>query len=349
MSGDKTERPTPKKLRDARKKGEVATSKEVVSSALILSFLGLFAATMPSLIDRFQAMMLMPVPLLNDDFSAAAGKLFQGYLSGAALMLAPFLLIPVVVPIAGFVLQFGMLFSGEGVKPSLKKLNPASYVKKTFGLQNLIEFLKSVVKIIILSLIILVILRDGMQAIIRAPECGLNCLSQVVGVLLMQLTLWVAGPLIVIAAADFGYQKWSFTNKHKMSKDEVKREYKESEGDPIIKGQRKQLHQQMIMEGQVDRSRKATVMVTNPTHVAIAVYYRQDETPLPIVTAMGTDLLARRMIEAATAAGVPIMQNIPLAHALLENASLDEYIPSELIEPFAEVLRALRDIAPAMD
>lgn len=349
MSGDKTERPTPKKLRDARKKGEVATSKEVVSSALILAFLGLFAGTMPSLIDRFESLILLPVPLLNDDFSAATGKLFQGYLTSAALILAPFLVIAVVVPIVGYVLQFGMLFSPEGIKPSLKKMNPGGYVKKTFGLQNLIEFLKSIVKIAILSVIIFILLRDGMQAIIRAPACGLDCLSQVLGVLLMQLTTWVAGPLIVIAAADFGYQKYSFTNKHKMSKDEVKREFKESEGDPMIKGQRKQLHQQMIMEGQVDRSRKATVLVTNPTHVAIAVYYRQGETPLPIVTAMGTDLVARRMIEAASQAGVPIMQNVPLAHALLENAALDEYIPSELIEPFAEVLRALRDLAPAMD
>jgi type III secretion protein U len=349
VSGDKTERPTAKRLRDARKKGEVASSKEVVSSALILAFLGMFAATMPSLIDRFSSMVLMPVPLLNDDFSTAASKLFQGYLTAAALMLAPFLAITIVVPIAGYVLQFGMLFSPEGIKPSAKKMNPASYVKKTFGMQNLIDFLKSIIKIAILSMIIWFVLRDGMQAIIQAPVCGLDCLSQVLGVLLMQLTTWVAGPLIIIAAADFGYQKWSFTNKHKMSKDEVKREFKESEGDPMIKGQRKQLHQQMIMEGQVDRSRKATVLVTNPTHVAIAVYYRQDETPLPIITAMGTDLVARRMIEAATQAGVPVMQNVPLAHALLENASLDEYIPSELIEPFAEVLRALRDLVPATE
>ena len=129
-----------------------------------------------------------------------------------------------------------------------------------------------------------------------------------------------------------------------MSKDEVKREFKESEGDPMIKGQRKQLHQQLIMEGQVDRSRKASVLITNPTHIAVAVVYRQDETPLPVVTAMGTDLLAKRMIEAATQAGVPVMQNVPLAHALLENAALDQYIPSDLIEPFVEVLRALRDL-----
>lgn len=346
MSGEKTEPPTQKRLRDARKRGEVASSKEVVSSALILAFLGLFAATMPRMIDQFQAMMSMPVALLNDDFATASDKLLRGYATAAGQVLAPFLLIAMVVPVVGFTFQFGLLLSAEGAKPSLNKLNPASYIKKTFGLQNLVEFLKSILKIVILSVIILLILRDGMQAIIDAQVCGVDCLIQVLGMLLMQLTIWVAGPLIVIGAADFAYQKWSFTNKNKMSKDEVKREFKESEGDPMIKGQRKQLHQQMIMESQVDRSRKASVLITNPTHIAVAVVYREGETPLPVVTAMGTDLLARRMVEAATQAGVPVMQNIPLAHALLEDAQLDEYIPSELIEPFVEVLRALRELAP---
>jgi type III secretion protein U len=347
MSGDKTERPTPKRLRDARKKGEVASSKEVVSSALILAFLGLLLGTSGSLIAQFQTIMLMPAGALTEPFDTAVGKLFDGYLHAVLVLLAPFLLISIVVPIVGFTFQFGLLLSAESVKPSLKKLNPASYVKRTFGLQNLVEFLKSIIKIVMLGLIVYFVITGGMQAMVTAPTCGVLCLSEVLGALLQQLTVWMVGPLIVVAAADFAYQKWSFTNKNKMSKDEVKREYKESEGDPIIKGQRKQLHQQMIMESQVDRSRKATVLVTNPTHIAVAVYYRQGETPLPVVTAMGTDLVAKRMIEAASAAGVPVMQNVPLAHALLESASLDEYIPSELIEPFAEVLRALRDIAPS--
>ncbi len=115
-------------------------------------------------------------------------------------------------------------------------MNPGGYLKKTFGLQNLVEFLKSLIKIAILSIVIVIILRDGMQAIIRAPACGLGCLAEVVGVLLQQLAIWAAGPFIIVAAVDFGYQKWNFMKKNKMTKDEVKREYKESEGDPIIKG-----------------------------------------------------------------------------------------------------------------
>jgi type III secretion protein U len=347
VSGDKTERPTPKRIKDARKKGQVASSKEVVSAVLMLGFFGLLIAMMPAMIDRFRAMVLMPVPLMAKDFSAAADELLQGYASAMAAILAPFLLLAVVGTIAACVLQFGLLLSGEAIKPSLKKFNPAEYIKKTFGLQNVVELAKSLIKITVFSIVILFVLRDGMQAIVRSPACGLGCMRELTGTLLTTMLLWIAGPLIVVAAADLGYQRWSFTNKNKMSKDEVKREYKETEGDPMIKGARKQLHQQLLMEGNVDRSRKATVLVTNPTHIAVAVYYKEEETPLPIITATGTDLVATRMMEAATAAGVPVMQNVPLAHALLEDGIVDEYIPSELIEPFAEVLRALRDLVDA--
>jgi type III secretion protein U len=347
VSGDKTERPTPKRIRDARKKGQVASSKEVVSAVLMLGFFGLFIAMMPAMIERFSAMLLMPVPLLQKDFTAAADELLQGYASAMTAILAPFLLIAVVGSVAGCVLQFGLLLSGEAIKPSLKKLNPAEYVKKTFGLQNLVELAKSLVKIAVFGIVILFLLRDAMQAIVSSSACGLGCMRDLMGALLTTMVLWIAGPLVVVAAADFGYQRWNFTHKNKMSKDEVKREYKETEGDPMIKGQRKQLHQQLLAEGNVDRARKATVLVTNPTHIAVAVYFKPGETPLPIITAAGTDLVARRMIEAATAAGVPVMQNVPLARALLEDGVVDEYIPSELIEPFAEVLRALRELADA--
>jgi len=156
---------------------------------------------------------------------------------------------------------------------------------------------------------------------------------------------WCAGPFIIIAAVDYAFTKSQFIKQQKMSKDEVKREYKEGEGDPQIKGMRKQLHQELLAESAVDRSRKASVLVTNPTHVAVAVHYEREKTPLPVITAMGTDLLARRMMAAAEAAGVPVMRNVPLARGLLEQGSVDQYIPSELIEAFAEILRALQDMA----
>lgn len=344
MSGEKTEEPTSKKLRDARKRGEVAFSKEIVSSALILAFFALFAVSLPSIVQRFGALVLLPIPLLDADIRDASNQLIDAYVHEMANILAPFFLVAIVGTIAACTMQFGLLLSLESAKPSLKKLNPGAYFKKTFGMQNMVEFLKSNLKIIVLALLIFFLLRDSMRIIVLAPTCGLDCLRDVTGKLLFNMAVWSAGPFIVVAVADFGFQKWNFRKKNMMSKDEVKREYKESEGDPQIKGMRKQLHQQMLAEGAVNRSRKATVLITNPTHVAVAVFYERDSTLLPVVTAIGTDLVAQRMIEAAVAAGVPVMRNVDLARSLLEEASIDQYIPSNLIEPFAEVLRSLQDL-----
>jgi len=130
-----------------------------------------------------------------------------------------------------------------------------------------------------------------------------------------------------------------------MSKEEVKQEYKEMEGDPHIKHKRKHLHQEMVMHGATGQARKASVVVTNPTHLAVALYYEPDETPLPLVLAKGEGTLAEAMMQAAREAGVPVMQNIPLARALMAQAQPDQYIPSELIEPVAEVLRLVRKLA----
>ena len=345
MSGEKTEQPTAKKRRDLREQGQVAQSKEVPSAALMLAFFGLFVATAGTMVDRFKALILMPLPLLQADFTTSVEDLLRAYMDAMLLALAPFLGVVVVVGVASYVFQTGLMFSMQSIAPSLKKLNPAEYVKKTFGAQNFVEFGKSIVKILVLGLVLTFVIRDGMQAMVLLPTCGISCFSGVTGSLLIDVILWSAGPFILVGAFDFAFQRWSFTKRNMMSKDEVKREYKESEGDPLIKGKRKQLHQQMLSEGMVDRARKASVLIVNPTHIAVAITYRHGETPLPVVSGMGTDLVASRMIAAAVAADVPVMRDVPLAHSLLETGLLDQYIPSELIEPLAEILRALGKLA----
>jgi len=344
MSGDKTEDPTPKKLRDLKKKGQIAFSKEVPSAALMIAFFGLFLTITPKLVDQSKAMVLLGPTVLHANFSEAADQLFAAYVKAMASMLAPAFLVVFVVGIAACILQSGIMFSTESVQPSLNKLNPATYFKNTFSIKNAIEFLKSVVKVGILTLVVYFLVKDGIRASIAAMRCGVPCLQAVLGGLLTDLAIWSSGPFIVIAFADFAFQKWQFTNQNKMSKDEVKREYKESEGDPMIKGMRKQLHQQLLAEGNIQTAREATVLVTNPTHIAVAIVYEEGKTPLPIVTAVGVDYVAHRMMKAAEEAGVPIMRNVPLARGLFENASIDQYVPSDLIEPMAEVLRAIRDL-----
>ena len=149
---------------------------------------------------------------------------------------------------------------------------------------------------------------------------------------------------IIISAFDYFLQYQQHRKGLMMSKDEIKREYKEMEGDPHIKSKRKQFHHELMMEDTRDRVRQSSVLVTNPTEIAIAIYYDAEKTPLPFVTAKGEGALARLMIGVAQEAGIPIMQNIPLARSLHEEAPVDQFIPSSMIEPVAEVLRWVQNL-----
>jgi type III secretion protein U len=149
----------------------------------------------------------------------------------------------------------------------------------------------------------------------------------------------------VIAVFDFAYQRYSHIKGLMMSMDEIKQEYKQMEGDPHVKGHRRQLAQEIAMGEMVEKTRKASVVVTNPTHYAVALYYDEEETPLPIVLSKGQDLVAQQIVRVAKEEGIPVMQNVPLTRALMSTAEIDQYIPSELIEPVAEVLRALQRMA----
>ncbi|NRP76047.1 Yop proteins translocation protein U [Ensifer psoraleae] len=345
MSGAKTEKPTPKRLRDLRKQGQVARSKEVVSAALIVAFFALFFASLPSMINRLEAMILMPLPLLEGDFLSITQKLLQFYIAELRSMLAVFIGIVLVVGLGANIVQNGPMFTPKAVAPSLRKLNPSENVKTIVSLRNLIELAKSITKVLIIGLVLLLVLRDGMHALVWAPSCGIPCLSAVTGNLLLGIAIYTAMTFLTVAIADLALQRWRFTKKNMMSRGEVHREYKESIGDPLIIRKRKQLHMELLSKAMIDQSRRATVLITNPTHIAVAIYYDGRQTPLPMISAIGTDFMAQRMIDAAVATAVPVMRNIPLARALLEDGLVDEYIPSHLLEPLAEVLRALGKLA----
>ncbi|ULJ74449.1 type III secretion system export apparatus subunit SctU [Rhizobium gallicum] len=345
MSGAKTERPTPKRLRDLRKKGQVAQSNEVVSAALTIAFFALFFASLPGMIDRLEAMILLPIPFLEGDILSVTQKLLQCYLAELQRMLAPFIGIVLAIGVGANVLQNGPMFTPKAAAPTLKRLSPSENVKRIVSLRNFIELSKSIAKILIVGMVLLLVLHEGMHALVWTPSCGVSCLRAVTGNLLLGIAIYSVPCFLMMAIAHFAFQRWQFTKKNMMSKEEVKREYKESNGDPQIIGKRKQLHRELLTKGMIDQSRRATVLITNPTHIAVAIYYQGRHTPLPMISAIGTDLMAQRMIDAAVATAVPVMRNIPLARALLEDGIVDEYIPSHLLEPLAEVLRALGKLA----
>ncbi|WP_426441422.1 EscU/YscU/HrcU family type III secretion system export apparatus switch protein [Bradyrhizobium genosp. P] len=341
MASRKSEKPTSQRRRDLRKNGQVPLSKEAVSAAVTIALFALLFACSDSSIDRLESVVLLPVSFLTEDFVVVAPQLLDCYIRDIQSLIAPFLGVVLIVGVGGYLLQNGILFAPKAAAPSLKKLSPSENIARIFSLQSVIDLGRSIVKVVLLGLILVCVLRAGVGALVWVPSCGIACLSSATGGLLRYLAVGVASSHLVVAVADFAFQRWQFERRNMMSLDEVKREYKENEGDPFIKGRRKQLRSQLLTKDALAQSRQATVLVSNPTRIAVAIYYDRRQTPLPVIEAIGTDLLAQRMIDAAAAAGVPVMPDIPLARALLEDGLVDEYIPSHLIAPLAAILGAL--------
>ncbi len=336
---DKTEPPTPKKLRDARKKGQVAKSKEVSSASLLTVVFAMLFASMPLYVEKIRDMILAPSHLYKADFHLAANVLLQVIAVSALSIFGPIVVVVAVVGVVANMAQVGLLFTTSSLKPKLSNLNPGSGLKKIFALKNLIEFIKSTLKIFFLSTLIFLVVKGSIHELVKIPHCGLGCIFPVLGKLFFNVMIYTVAAFVLVAAADYVFQKWQFTKDQKMSKEEIKKEYKESEGDPHVKGKRKQFAQELIQSNEDAGVRKSKVVVTNPTHLAIALDYREGETPLPIVRAMGKGLRAKRIVEIAEEEGIPIMQNIPLAHGLFEEGKVNQYIPVDLMAEVAEVLR----------
>ena len=343
-SSDKTEQPTPKRLRDARKKGQVAKSKEVSSAAVIVSLMLLLLLASDFYLGKFEELFETPVWLESVSFEAAFDVMVEEVLKLGLAMLFPVMLIGLLAAVLSNFAQVGVLFAPETIKPDLKKINPAKALKNIFSKKNMVELLKSLLKISFMTYLIGHIIWVNASTIMGIPYCGMNCIMPILGMLFSQVVIYASIAFIVVAAADFVFQKFEHIKGLKMSKDEVKREYKETEGSPEIKGRRRQLFMEIINTQQTSNVKRSSVIVTNPTHLAIGLYYDQERTPLPVVTLKEQGCIAQRIVEIAEQEGIPVMQNVPLAHSLMLDAGLHTYIPDDLIAPVAEVLLAVRGL-----
>ena len=341
MSGEKTEEPTPKKLRDARKKGQVAKSKEVSGTFGLIAVIAVIWAMSDTYLETIKEMVILPSTVYTEPFNYAFKVVTEGILEKSIILILPMVLVSVFAAIFGNVMQFGFLISGESIKPDIKKISPLGGLKKIFAIKNLVEFFKSVIKIVFLSFVVYYVIRDSIGDMMNMPYCGSSCILPVAGILMKKLLIYALIAFVIIAILDFMFEKQQFTKQQRMSKDEVKREYKEMEGSPEIKGKRKEIHQEILNEA--ENTKKSDVVIKNPTHLAIGLHYSEDETPLPIVTVKGRGGRARFIIKIAEKEKIPILENVPLAHALF-NTDVASYIPSELIEPVAEVFRWVEEI-----
>lgn len=336
---EKTEHPTPKRLRDAREKGEICKSQDVPSAIIVLGIAGYVAVMGESAFQSLQAMTTLVFSVMSLPFEQALPLAMAGVGEITLRLLAPLVGMAMLLALLANLMQVGFLISIQGALPKLENLSPEKWFKKVFSLKNVIELVKNLVKTVVLACAMWAVMQKYLPALFVLPQGNITDLWIVLGRAGRDLLLIAGAVFCVIAALDYFFQRWQYNKEHMMTKDEVKREYKEMEGDPQVKGKRKQMHKELLSQGAVDNVRRAKVLVTNPTHYAVALDYDKDATPLPVVLAKGEGELALRMIAMAKQEGIPIMRNVPLARALFEEGTENAYIPKEFIGPVAEVLR----------
>lgn len=347
-SGEKTELPTPKKLRDARKKGQVCSSRDVVSTAILIVLMALVALMAFSFWSDFKEMMTGLVPGRGQPFADVAGAVGMRMTWVVCKYSFAFALIAALTGVIANIGQIGFLFAAEPVKPTLSKLNPAEGMKRIFSAKNLFEFLKNCLKVTFLGYLVYRLVMNSYQELLTLCHGYVADLLPILGSLLQRLAVYTAFGYIVIAVIDLIFQKRNYIKRMMMTKSEVKREFREMEGSQEIKGEQRRLRNELLFGPDLAvATRRADVIVTNPTHLSVGIRYRKDEFPLPKITVMGADRDAFRIRAIATEAGIPIMENIPLARRLYAEAKVEEFVPVELIAPVAEVLKWVKRLNEA--
>lgn len=339
--GEKTEKASPKKLRDAKKKGQVAKSQDLPAAFTFIASIWVVLAMSNFLYKN-----------LGDFVTSAFKQVSQGGYDTAiaALMYEAnqvifYCSMPalVLVSIIGVVINFlsvGPVFAPEVFKFDIKKFDPVQNLKAKFKMKTLVELLKSLAKVGIASWIIYDVMYSSLPVLIRAVSMPMASTLLIFHAFLMEVVVKVGLFFIIVAIADFVYQKKNFAKEMMMEKFEVKQEYKNSEGDPHIKSKRRQIAQEIAyQEGPSGGVKRAQAVVTNPTHLAIALGYKKNTDAAPYIIAMGEDILAERIVSIAQANDIPVIRNIKLAHKLWNEGDVYEYVPEETYEVIAEILR----------
>ena len=339
-SGEKTEQPTAKKLRDARERGNVAKSKdlsaaiELIGAILLLRYGGWFMAEYA--LNFALRVLSFDMPNLEIPFGKEIIPYAIDWFLRIAIILAPFLAMVALVAMIANLLQIGFLFTTEPLKLNFNKLNPVAGLKRLFSLRNVVMLVMNIAKLCIIVPIAWLTIRAELENVMMMVEMEAPGTFIYVTRTVLDLALKLAIILFILGVADYMYQKYKYTNELKMTKQEVKEEYKQMEGDPRIKQKRRQIQMQQAMQRMMSEVPQAEVVVRNPTHFAVAISCKPDM-EFPVVVAKGKDKVAEKIINIALEAGVPTYENPPLARELFRNVDVGQAIPSHLYEVVAKI------------
>ncbi|MCM3386767.1 flagellar biosynthesis protein FlhB [Ureibacillus chungkukjangi] len=341
FAGDKTEKATPKKRQDARKKGQVLKSQDVTAAiSLLLLFMFLYF-TGPMMIEGFFSFLhqFFERNILIETITAdTVMQVYTDSLKEMALIILPFMAVAVVAGVAANFMQFGFLFTMEPMKLDLKKMDPIKGIKKIISVRAIVNLIKSLLKISFIGTVTVVIIWMNLEEVLslsfQSPWDTLTTVAKLTGIMGIAASL----TLVVISLIDYIYEKYEYEKQLKMSKQDIKDEYKNAEGDPKIKSKIKQRQREMAMRRMMQEIPNADVVITNPTHYAIALKYDDQNMEAPKVIAKGTDYIAQKIKLIAKENDVVMVENRPLARAMYDQVEIDQQVPEEFFKAIAEIL-----------
>ena len=338
---EKTEKATPKKREEARKKGQVAISREVSSAMVMLASLGFFYFAgswmfwnLSEIITKvYQNIGTMRFNTIND-----ASIFSLEVLNSLLAILIPFLLPLAILGLVGNIVQVGLKFSTEAISPKLSKLNPISGIKRLVSLKSWVELVKSILKLMFIGTIAYFLVKGELTSFPLLVHQEVGQILVFIARVAIKISFFVCLALVILAVLDFLYQRWQYEQDLKMTKQEVKDEQKQTYGDPKVKSRIRSVQMEMARRRMMEAVPEADVVITNPTHFAIALKFNADDMVAPRVLAKGAGHVAQRIKEIAAEHQVPVVEDKPLAQALYKMVELGDYIPAELYRAVAEVL-----------
>jgi len=342
LFGEKTEPATPKRRHEMRQKGQIPKSRELVTAfVLLISFFSMKVLSKYIFADMVVAMRSFLSFPKDIDKSFTTENVMKLFIQAAVIMakaLAPILIIIALVALIVNYVQVGALFSAKPLMPNLNKLNPVEGFKRLFSKHSFVELIKAILKISIIGYVVYDYLKDNYRIIPELLDMNIESSFVFIGNTLISVGIRAAVVLLILSVFDLGFQLWDYEKNIRMSKQEIKDEYKMVEGNPQIKSKIREKQRQLALRRMMAEVPKADVIITNPTHFAVAVKYDAAASDAPLVIAKGKDLIAQRIKDIARENKVPVVENKPLAQALYKSVDIGGKIPTELYKAVAEVL-----------
>jgi flagellar biosynthesis protein FlhB len=340
FSGEKTEKATPKKREESREKGQVAKSADVNTALMLFScFLVLYAGK-GYLYDRLQSFLVksFSVYVIQEVTEENITSLAYEILIDFMMMVAPFVGAAFLSALVANYIQVGFMFSTESIQMKGNRINPLSGFKRIYSVRAIVELVKSILKVVLIGSIATFILWGHAGELLNLSLLPVGSSLEMIYDIMIKMGLFVSVALVALAIFDYAYQKYDFEKNIRMSKQDIKDEYKKTEGDPLVKSQIKQKQREMSMRRMMQEVPNADVIITNPTHYAIALKYDEKKRDAPFIIAKGVDFVAHKIKDIAKEHDIITIENKPLARALYAQGEIGDEIPESFFKVVAEIL-----------